>query len=521
METIHDFLLSGAAGRPDSPAVVERYGKGLRTVTHSRLELLARSCADGLREAGVQAGDRVLIDAHTSSEAVAALMGCSMIGAVFVPVSPETPEERVRLIADSAEPVFYLAPEGSGRAVADGIPGTGRIGDDGLSVLRAPAPRARTRRVPVGTDPAYIVFTSGTTGRPKGVVMSHSAILAFYRGLLAQGVGGPGSRVASTAPFQFDFSLLDIGLALGSGGTLLPVPRGELRWPRRFAAFLSESGATQVNGVPSVWRPVLRTEPELLAGLEAVTGILYSGEAFPEAELARLQGLLPGARILNCFGSTESVACTFADMSAHLRSGAARMPIGTPHPGADITLVGEDGELVSASGEVGEIHLRSAALFTGYWGDPEATGAALVPDPFEPRFGRKVFRSGDLAYRGEDGLFYFVGRRDSLVKVRGNRIELGEVERRLQEHPGVAAAAVLALPNDQDEQSLLAFVTRTAEDTDTAGADGAADGAELRAHCAQTLPDYMLPREVRIVESIPTTANGKADRVALRALAAV
>lgn len=384
--------------------------------------------AASLDALGLDVGDRVILESETSSFAIAAFMACSSLGLTFVPVSPETPVRRLDAIVAAAEPSLYLrAAEGLRTEVPEHI-GTGRFGPQGLTVDRAPAPRIRHRREVLATDPAYMIFTSGSTGRPKGVIMTHRSIIAFYRGMLGHDIASLDDRVASTSPFQFDFSLLDIGLALGSGGAVVPVPRSLLLWPRRLLRFLGDAGVTQVNGVPSIWRSILRHESEGLAELDQLRGVLYSGENFPLPELRQLQRLLPKARVVNCFGSTESVACTFTDVPNPLPEDVDRLSIGSTRGADEITLIDENGQAVETPGAIGEIHLRGAALFSGYWDDPEATRAALVPDPLNPRSGQLVFRSGDLAYRDEEGQLYFCGRVDSLAKIRGNRVELGEVE---------------------------------------------------------------------------------------------
>ncbi|QQQ80087.1 AMP-binding protein [Saccharothrix sp. 6-C] len=509
--TLHEFLLAGARLTPEAPAVVETTGEEFGAISHRQLERRVAELAARLDDLGLDVGDRVVLESDTTSWSIAALLACSTLGLTYIPVSPETPAQRLRAIVDAVAPALHLqADTGRRDGLAEGI-GLARFGPDGLEVDRAPAPRRRRRREITPADPAYMIFTSGTTGRPKGVVMSHRAILAFFRGMLAHGIVSAEDRVATTSPLQFDFSLLDIGLALGSGAAVVPVPRELLRWPRRLVKFLHDARATQVNGVPSIWRPVLRHEPELLAELGGgIRGVLYSGEKFPLPELRRLREAVPGVRIVNCFGSSESVAASFTDVPDPLPDGVEELPIGFAHPGAEMTLIDEDGDPVDEPGGLGEIHLRSGALFTGYWDDPEATARALVPDPLNPRSGQVVFRTGDLARRGEDGELYFRGRVDSLVKIRGNRVELGEVERRVAEFPGVAAATALLLPLADREPVLGVFAVLAA------GA-GALDELELKAFCMEALPDYMVPQRVEVLDELPTTPNGKVDRPALAA----
>jgi amino acid adenylation domain-containing protein len=511
-ERLDEFMLAAAKVTPDRPAVVETGLDGsLNTLSYRQLERLVHDYAFALDELGLHIGDRVVIEANTSASAIAMFLACSSLGLTFIPVSPEVPLHRLMSIVESADAAFHVqAIDGKRDDLPPELP-TGRFGRHGLIVGRAPKPSIRYRREVVATDAAYMIFTSGTTGRPKGVAMSHRGVIAFYRGMLAHSIITSDARVATTSPLQCDFALLDIGLALGTGATLLAVPREAVRWPRRLLSFLCESGATQVNGVPSIWRPVLRHEPEGLAELDRIRGILFSGENFPLAELRLLQRALPMARIVNCFGPTESMAFSLTDVPNPLPATMKRLSIGFAYPGAEMMLIDEEGEPIDQANVVGEIYMRGPSLFNGYWDDPEATRTALVPDPINPRSGQLVFRSGDLAYRGEHGELYFCGRTDSQVKIRGNRVELGEVERRLGEFPGISAAVAFVRQRPGQDSELSAFVVLETGDVSDF------DEAVLSTFCMQTMPDYMVPRDIRVLAELPVTTNGKTDRAALAA----
>ncbi|GHG14351.1 MULTISPECIES: AMP-binding protein [Amycolatopsis] len=506
-ERMDEFLLAAAGTTPDRPAVIEYTGdRSPRAVSYRELAALAERYAADLAELGLDIGDRVVVESDTSASAIAMLIACGRRGLPFVPISPETPATRVLAIVAECAPALCLRASEQERVAVPSRIGVGRFGPEGLDVERRPAPRTRQRQQLTTCDTAYIIFTSGTTGRPKGVVMSHRAVVAFYLAMAAEGIVGPTDRVASTSPLQFDFSLLDIGLALGSGAAVVPVPRALLRWPRRFVRVLGDTGATQVNGVPSIWRQALRHTPEALRALDHLRGILFCGEEFPHQELRRLTELLPGARFVNCYGSTESMACSFADVPKPLPTDPGPLSIGRGHKGAELLIVDESGQPIGETGVVGALHLRSPALFTGYWADEAATDAALVPDPHDRRAGQKVLRTGDLAYRDATGDLHFCGRTDAQVQIRGNRVELGEVERKLMDFGGVETAAVIGQQLD-GETGLVAFVVpATGVELDERG---------LRSFCTRTLPGYMVPERVQVVSDLPVTTNGKVSREAL------
>ena len=508
VENLGSFLLRHAATTPAASAVVEAAADGtLLEVSYAELAGRVARYVNALATLGLEVGDRVLVQSDTSSWAVAMLLACTQLGLPFVPVSEETPDQRLHTIVEIAQPALFLqAVDGKSRDLPDSV-GVSWFGPDGLDQVRPASARSRHRRDISDTDIAYLVFTSGTTGQPKGVAMSHRAVVSLLRSMLDYLSTDSHARVATTASLQFDFSLFDIGLTLGAGAALVVVDRERLHWPRRFLSFLTQARVSNVHGVPSIWRPVLHNEPELLQELTSVHTVLFTGESFPLAELRALQQLLPTVDFWNGYGATESMACSGSKLPNPLPNDIQDLPLGTGHPGAELLLFDEEGRPIEDTGVVGEIYLRSPALFAGYWNDPEATSRVLIPDPLEPRSGQSVFRTGDHAYRGSDGDLYFSGRTDSQVQLRGYRVELGEVERRLLDHPAVHAAVALLVPRVGFDPVLHAFVV----------ADDVAR-TELRTFCLQALPQYMAPQQIHQLTAIPVTVNGKTDRNALLTL---
>ncbi|MFI7394910.1 AMP-binding protein [Streptomyces tendae] len=507
-DNLGHYLLAPAARTPDKAAVVELDENGTLTeVTYRHLAALTDTYTHTLQPLGLDIGERIVVEAHTGAAAVALLVACSRLGLAFVPVSPHTPDNRLLAILRSVEPALHARAAHLTRRDLPWNGATAHFGPHGLTTHHPPAPRPRRRRHVLALDTAYIIFTSGSTGHPKGVVMSHRAIVTFLRAVIADKLAGHTDRIATTSPLQFDFALFGIGIALGSGATLVPLARTHLDSPRRMVTFLRETGVTQIHAVPSLWRPVLRHDPHLLTQLDRLRTVVFAGEAFPLAELRRLQQALPGTRLVNGYGATESMAASFTDVPDPLPPGQQALPIGHTHPGAEITLIDTAGKVVTRPGVTAEIHLRSPALFSGYWNDPAATARVLIPDPVDPRHGQPVLRTGDLAYLDAAHQLYFAGRADTQVQIRGNRVELGDVESVLAQLPDVTSAAAAVVTHGNDHVLMAAIVTdnpRTPFDEKAA-----------LAFCARELPSYMTPRRIRPLPALPLTENGKIDRVLL------
>lgn len=502
---LHQLLLARAAAQPDRLAIVSVAGRW----TYGELLDAALADAAALRALGLRAGDRVVCELAPSRGAAALVCALSMTGLVYVPVSPETPRARIDEIVARTEARLHVRAAPPAAAAAPAPPGPLPGWLEGERLRAAPVGAggpAAAERV-LDTDLAYLIFTSGTTGRPKGIMMTHGAAATFLRALVEHCGLTPDDRVGSVAPLSFDFSLLDLACALGSGATLVLVPPLLPHHPPAFVDFLLQHGVTQMSGVPSIWRAALAGGLDQLSRLAGrLRHIFYAGEAFSVQDVRRLQAALPAIRIINCFGHSESIACSFRDLEHPLDPDHTRVPFAQAHRGVELLLLDEQQRPVERPGEVGELYLRGPSLFSGYWGDPQATAEALIPHPLRPLGGERVFRSGDLASRAPGGDFYFEGRRDLQVKIGGNRIELEEIERCLAAHPAVDAVCVAKAGSGLDAK-LVAFVA--------AHAAGEGLVAELRPLCARALPRYMMPSVFQLVAELPLTLNGKVDRHAL------
>jgi amino acid adenylation domain-containing protein len=502
MRSFHDVILHKAALQPDAAAILQ----GQRRWSYRELRERVDRLAGELRRAGAGLEDRILILAETTPEAIALVTACSVVGAVFTVISPAQPAARIQSIAAELTPTCILAaPEAELAAMT--IP-TGRFVGSGLELAGIAFRGDGTRQRRVDTDLAYILFTSGSTGRPKGIAMSHLAVVAFLRGLIDTYEVATGDRYATTSPLQFDYALLDIGLCLGSGGTLVLPNMAYIRRPELMVRELRAMEVNHFSGVPTLWKLMLRHAADEVATLASLRRIVFAGEHFPPDLIEYLYRLLPDVRIFNIYGQSESIACSFTLLPSPLPPGLKHLPVGRGHPEVEMFLMDERDALITTPGVAGELFLRGKILFSGYWSNPEETHRRLIAHPLRPELPERVFRSGDICYADADGTFYFIGRRDNQIKVNGNRVELEDVEMALTRHAEVAEACVVAT-SDNGQIVLRAFVVgRSQRSTEELA-------GSLRDHLSSLLPSYMRPKHIHIIERIPLTANGKSDRRAL------
>jgi amino acid adenylation domain-containing protein len=359
-------------------------------------------------------------------------------------------------------------------------------------------------RVPVGGEAvAYVMYTSGSTGEPKGVMVPHRAITQL---VLSNGFAdlGPDDRVALAANPAFDAATMEVWGPLLVGGAVVVVPQDVLLDPQSYGRLLREQGVTALLITPVLFNHYAQAIPGALAGLRYV---LTGGDRADPAAYARLLAERGRVIVLNCYGPTETTTFSLAHPVAEedVAESAPGVPIGRPKANTRAYVLDRAGEPVPV-GVVGELYVGGAGVALGYLDRPELTAERFVADPFGAEPGARLYRTGDLVRRRGDGALEFVGRTDFQVKVRGFRIEPREIEARLLEHPGVREAVVVAREDGPGEKRLVAYCV---------GADAGADA--LRAHLAERLPEHMVPAAYVRLEALPLTPNGKVDRRALPA----
>lgn len=475
-DVIRRALRTVAAGGAQ-PAVIDGDG----TCTRDELSARVQRNVAHLRERTVGAGDPVGVLAQRGRDETAALLAVWTVGAVAVPLERSSPPVRNRRILDAC----------GARAVIGGPPDA----PESAEVAAADSSGACARfRTATGPDAALVLHTSGSTGVPKGVPVTRAGVDAFVAWMCAEFGVRDGDRVAALAGPSFDLALFEQLAPLASGGAVVRASERAALSPKSLAAFLDVHRVPFVYAVPSLWVHLLRAEP--FPRFEALRAVLFAGEPFPLASLRRLRDALPGRAFVNLFGPTETNVCTFHRLRDD-EPGADALPIGAPCPYAETVVADPEHDAETAAGE---LCVRGPTVMRGYIGDAApartCTIASRGPAPF--------LRTGDLVERRAEGGLRFLGRRDAMLKVRGYRVEPGEVEAALSSHPDVEDAVAGVTADPQLGDVLVADVVLRSGAT--------ADPRALRAHAAERVPTFMLPAWVRVVPAIERTDRGKRVR---------
>jgi amino acid adenylation domain-containing protein len=480
---LHELIGSWRTSRPTALAVTA----GSESLTYAQLLEKAEALAGRLRRVGAGPDSLVGVVVDRSYAAVVGILGTLLSGAGYVAVDAELPDERIgSIVADSA------------MRVVTGVDGQVRraTGATYVPIDGPPTRNAGTSLpVPHPNQAAYAIFTSGSTGAPKGVVVSHAALA---RSTMARFGRYPKPGVYLTlAPLSTDSAVAGLFFTLAAGGHLVLPDEDEVRDAQLLADLVVRTQVSHIDGLPSQYAMLLRFHPESLATLRCV---ILGGEALPSPVVRQHLALNPAARLHNEYGPTE--ATVWATMhTCGPEDCGSDIPIGTPYPGVRVQVLADD-LTEAAPDEVGEIYISGRSLALGYLARPSLTAERFVAKVGPDGAGERMYRTGDLGRTDDRGRVYYHGRRDRLVKVRGFRVELDELELRLLEHTDVVNAAVVACPGATGVR-LVAHV---------ALADGSALTArELSTFVARRLPAYMRPAVWRRHPAIPVTATGKVD----------
>nr|QEO74557.1 AMP-dependent synthetase and ligase [uncultured bacterium] len=469
-----------------------------RHLTYAELNERANRLAHLLSAEGVGPGDVVGLAVPRSAEMVVALLAVMKAGAAYLPLDPEYPAERVAFVLGDAHPACVLT---TGAAASRLPQGHRRLLLDETELIESL--RRQTAADPAGlASPAglaYLIYTSGSTGRPKGVCVSHRACVNFLSSIGSDVDFRQDDVLLAITSLSFDIAVLELYLPLLCGATAVVASREDASDGRRLADALRRSGATVMQATPSTWRMLFDSGWEGAHGLKMISG----GEALPGDLAARMLNR-PGF-VYNLYGPTETtVWSTWARVDAAEHS----TRIGRPVANTQCHLLDASFNLVPI-GATGELYIAGEGLAYGYLNRTDLTAAAFVPNPFSQEPGARMYRTGDLARRGADGALEYLGRSDQQLKVRGHRVEPGEVESALRSLEGVAEAAVVTREGAGGERRLVGYVVAS----DGQGIDTAA----LRRRLLERLPGYMIPQALVEIGELPLTPNGKVDREALPA----
>lgn len=478
-----------------------------RTFSYRDVDLASDRLASRLVREGVRRGDRVGILLHRSAELSISIIAVLKAGAAYVPLEPSFPDERLRLLISDAGITVVVGNPESASLMA--LTGTAVIPPDAGG-----EPDGATAGVPLdGTDLAYIMYTSGSTGTPKGCMLTHRCVVELLRSIRKVFNVGPRDRITQFHPFIFDASVLELWLTMAAGATSVVVPLRTAESAEELVELLERERITLLSQVPTVFRSLLQAYEDADRPELSLRYLILGGERVDLEVVSSFLDVWRGAlpTVVNVYGPTETTCITTCHvLSRDDLDGRSGSPIGSALAHAVVEVRGERMEPL-ADGQAGEIVIAGPALAEGYLGRPDLTAERFVLLS-SPQGARRYYRSGDIARRLPDGSFEYLGRGDDQVKVRGARVELGEVESVLQAHPLVTDAAVTVVDTSAGAQFFVACVVL---------ADGAPAHPErvLREYMRDTVPRFMAPDRYHFIDDLPLTASGKCDRRALREIA--
>lgn len=516
---LHSLLENSALCFPEKVAL--RFKKS--EISYRTLNLLAGQLAAFLARQGIKPGNRVGIYIDKSIDSVIAIFGILKAGACYVPLDPMAPPERQAVIIKDCELEFLIS---SSKKIVpiqkiikyttllkyillldvtrdefqEHITGINVSLKNEIFKSETDVPQPQTDLIG-DDDLAYMLYTSGSTGQPKGVMISHKASLAFVDWAHECFNVNSDDNVSAHAPFHFDLSIFDIFVTIKAGATLCIIPQGLSAFPTSLADFIVNEKLSVWYSTPSVLIQLLLYGQLGEKDLSSLKKILFAGEVFPLKYLVQLIDMIPNAKYHNLYGPTETNVCTYYSIE-DLSSFKDFIPIGKPCEGQNIFVVDDAGNLVD-EGKRGELYVSGPTLMNGYWNDPQKTKAVLFDNKFSSG-DEEVYRTGDMVRMNEEGNLEYHGRRDNMIKSRGYRIELGEIESILSTHPEVNEVAVIGIPDIKIGKKILAVVSFSK--------GFAVSEGSLRHFCSKKLPHYMVPENIIIKDYLPKTSTNKIDR---------
>jgi amino acid adenylation domain-containing protein len=484
-------LLRAQAGRTPLAIAVEC---GADVLTYSELDARAEQLGAYLRARGVGPNVIVAVCVERSVDMVVAVLGVQRAGGAYLPIDPSLPRARIAFMLDDAATSLVVTQSALHDRLPPDVP---MLSLDGTWEAIQSEPRTVPAPAIYPQHLAYIIYTSGTTGRPKGVQIEHRNLLNFVTAMQSVVRVQPGDAIVAAYSLSFDPWGEEIYLSLAYGARVVVAPFDTTSDPKVLAALYDCVKPTIAVAPPAIWRMLIEASWQGSPGMRIRSG----GEALPPQLADQL--LDRADEVWNVYGPTEA---TVVSTVARIERGTA-ISIGTPLPNVTTYILDEHLQSLPV-GVQGEIYIGGESVGRGYLNRPELTAERFVPDPFGPLSDARLYRTGDLARRRADGSIDYLGRIDQQVKLRGLRIELGEIENALREHPALVDAAVLMVPDQSGEPTLVAYYV--ARDRDLGELS-----ASVRDHLANLMPRYMIPTHLVALDALPLTSNGKSDRNAL------
>lgn len=516
--SLYDLLEMSAHRSPQQTAVVE---PGCKSINYADLSALSDRLRDRLWHIGVRPGDRVGFRLHKSIDSIATIFGILKVGAAYVPIDAESPHARCAFILNNCQVKCLITERGMEESIQrelqllDFSPDVLSLDEnseaplsDLLKSLQQSEPAKKVSSVRTAfNDIAYILYTSGSTGNPKGVVLSHGNAASFVDWCSNVFQPTPEDRFSSHAPFHFDLSILDIYVSIKHGATLVLIGEELGKNPRQLAEVISNERITIWYSTPSILSLLANFGKLSKYDYSSLRLIFFAGEVFPIPQYLNLHSFWSKPHYFNLYGPTETNVCTYYEVPT---SDAAitqmrTFPIGKICPPNSAIVTDEQSRQVK-TGEPGELLVTGPNVMQGYWNLPEQNSQAYYIDDEDIKW----YRTGDIVIEDPANGYQYVGRRDRMIKRRGYRVELGEIEVILQEHPDIREAAVVAVPDAEYGVLVNAFIGcqpgRTLSKID------------LKTYSAKNLPQYMIPDVFSLVDKLPRTSTDKVDYQTLKSL---
>ncbi len=516
--TLH-AQLDATVRRFPARTAVEDPGKG--QLTYAELGELSDRLRDRLALLGVEPGDRVGLYMAKSLDAIVTIFGALKTGAAYVPVDPGAPPARCAYILNNCSVRVIVTERRLSQALTEELQKLGSVppllllddaAEANLPVAAMLDREAGTRPAPAAAtrDPgpdglAYILYTSGSTGKPKGVMLTHRCAVSYVDWCSDVFQPTEADRFSSHAPLHFDLSILDLYVPLKHGATLVLIGEELGKDPLNLAPLIAEKRITVWYSTPSILSLLAQYGKLSRYDYSALRFVFFAGEVFPVPQLRALKALWPHPRYFNLYGPTETNVCTYYEVPAEIPAGRTEpFPIGKTCEHLACLVIDQDGSVVP-KGEEGELVVWGPGVMTGYWNLAEQNAAAFIEIG-----GKRWYHTGDLVVEEPSGDYIFHGRRDRMVKRRGYRVELGEIEAGLATHPQAKEVAVVALPDKDAGVKIRAFLSIK---------DGVKPSIiEMKSFSMDKLPKYMVPDTFSFLEALPRTSTDKIDYQTLKTL---